>query len=1015
MDGLSRRNFMKVAAGGGAAMAADAASKSVEKIIPYVVPPEHIRPGVWTFFSTTCRECPAGCGMYLYHRDGRVTKAEGTRDHPVNCGGLCARGQSAVQGHYDPDRLRGPVRRGADGKAEPVTWAAAIAEIGERIRESSGNVRLVSDLQMGSMLEVIAAFSHVFNAKSSFNGPILYEAFNYESLTAAHESVFGLPLIPDYRLDKCDVVVSFAADFLETWVSPVRFAHQFAAMRSPRDGKVGRHIYVGPRLSMTAASADDFLHVPPGAELAVALAMLKAIVEKGWARADVEPLRPLVKAIDAEAAARAAGVSVAQIEELARAFAQAEGSVALAGPMGATGSLARDTAIAAALLNYAAGRIGQTVDFSRPHALSAATEHEQVEQLIGSVGKQGVLIVHGANPAFTMAGAADLIKKAGAVVYLGTMMDETAALATWVLPIDSPLESWGDYEPIVGVHSLMQPTMGRLWDTRPAGDILISMARAAGQPLARAGASRPAMDFQEWQRDRWQELARRLVPSRPFTEFWTEALRRGGVWEEPGKVAATLRAEVADIKLALPVAGASDVAGSQSEHVATGTGGQAASGTRVSGAGGTSDTADLWPWPSIMLFDGRFANRGWLQEAPDPTTHIVWGSWVEMHPKKAAALDIAAGDIVELAAGDVKVEAPVYLTEDVLENVVAMPLGQGHTALGSNAAGRGANAFQLLAASDSGAFPRVTIRRTGRRRGPVQASSGEQGQHGRHVIDWIGSEELRTVKPGDGAAKLPAAEAATAEKFRLPLPEGYEADKDLYPARQYKDHRWAMVVDLARCVGCGACAVACYAENNNYVVGEHECERGQEMPWLQVVPYRREGDRRRLGFIPIMCQHCDAAPCEPVCPVFASVHNEEGLNAQIYNRCIGTRYCSNNCPYKVRRFNWLNWEFKKPLQWQLNPEVTVRVRGVMEKCTFCIQRIRQAEFRAKRENRRVRDGEVQPACVQSCPTRAYTFGDLLDPEAEVSRLTRQDPRRYHVLEELNVKPAVTYLKRIVTR
>jgi molybdopterin-containing oxidoreductase family iron-sulfur binding subunit len=199
------------------------------------------------------------------------------------------------------------------------------------------------------------------------------------------------------------------------------------------------------------------------------------------------------------------------------------------------------------------------------------------------------------------------------------------------------------------------------------------------------------------------------------------------------------------------------------------------------------------------------------------------------------------------------------------------------------------------------------------------------------------------------------------------------------------------------------------------VVGEHECERGQEMPWLQVVPYRREGDRRRLGFIPIMCQHCDAAPCEPVCPVFASVHNEEGLNAQIYNRCIGTRYCSNNCPYKVRRFNWLNWEFKKPLQWQLNPEVTVRVRGVMEKCTFCIQRIRQAEFRAKRENRRVRDGEVQPACVQSCPTRAYTFGDLLDPEAEVSRLTRQDPRRYHVLEELNVKPAVTYLKRIVTR
>jgi len=256
------------------------------------------------------------------------------------------------------------------------------------------------------------------------------------------------------------------------------------------------------------------------------------------------------------------------------------------------------------------------------------------------------------------------------------------------------------------------------------------------------------------------------------------------------------------------------------------------------------------------------------------------------------------------------------------------------------------------------------------------------------------------MRPGDG------------DHLTLPLPEGYDPRKDVYAAREYKEHRWAMAVDLARCIGCGACAVACYAENNLPVRGERRLREGREAAWLQVVPYRNPGNPKRLGFLPMMCQHCDAAPREPVCPVFASVHNPEGLNAQVYNRCIGTRYCANNCPYKVRRFNWLDVKFEEPLNLQLNPEVSVRARGVMEKCTFCIQRIRQAEYRAKREERALRDGEIQPACAQSCPTRAIVFGDLLDPKASVTELTRRDPRRYHVLEQINTKTAVTYLRRI---
>jgi len=273
-------------------------------------------------------------------------------------------------------------------------------------------------------------------------------------------------------------------------------------------------------------------------------------------------------------------------------------------------------------------------------------------------------------------------------------------------------------------------------------------------------------------------------------------------------------------------------------------------------------------------------------------------------------------------------------------------------------------------------------------------------QFNRDIVQWVPLATVLQMKPGEG------------DKLTLPLPEGYSRETDLYPPHDYKKHRWAMAIDLQRCIGCGACAVACYAENNIPVMGADQVSKGREMAWLKVAPYRDQENAGRIGWLPLLCQHCDSAPCEPVCPVFASVHNDEGLNSQVYNRCIGTRYCSNNCPYKVRRFNWFDTQWPDSLRWQLNPEVTVRCRGVMEKCTFCIQRIHQGKMRAKREKRDVRDGEIQPACAQSCPTAALIFGDLLDSNSRVAALTRRDPRRYHVLEDLNTKPAVTYLRRV---
>jgi molybdopterin-containing oxidoreductase family iron-sulfur binding subunit len=968
MSELSRRGFLKSAAGG-AIIGAGVKNKSFNQLIPYVIPPENITPGVWNFIATTCRECPAGCGMHLWHRDGRVTKAEGNPDHPVNRGGLCPRGQSSLQGLYDPDRLQQVIYRPAGGTPETPAWAMAIEEIGNRIKHAPGKVALMSGLQTGALAELMKGFVSAAGSERL----VFYEPFSFEPLRVAHESVFGLNVIPDYRLDTCSFIISFAADFLEGWVSPLRFAQQFASMRTYRDGGRGRMAYVGPRLSLTAANADDFIQVPPGAEYWVAMAMLSTIIKRGWARADAETIAPLVERFDLTVPdALASAVTLEQIEELADIFVHAPVSLALAGPVGASGSLAYQTAVAAALLNWVAGRVGQTVDFSRAHALSQASTHAQVQAFLESLTTEDTLIICEANPVYSFPGTAEHLRRAGCVVYLGTMPDETSELATWVLPVNSPLESWGDYSPAAGMHGLLQPTMASLYDTMYPGEILLGMSQVAEMPVIHPGFSEPAVDFTQWLRQRWQTLAQRLAPGQVFEDFWRDALHAGGVWQDVPAVVVRLNPQLSTLNL-----------------------------DAWSPAPLNADTASLWLWAPIMMYDGRVANRGWLHENPEPVSYVAWGNYLDLHPRKAAALGFRSDDMVEVKAPNGEaIEAPVRITEDVAEDVVAIGFGYGHTAMGRNAAGRGANAFRLLSgAVNAGPFGQVTLRKTGGSYAPLCAAATQE-QHHREIIQWVALSELRKMKPGDGTP------------VTMPLPEGYHPDKDLYPPHEYPAHRWAMVIDLARCIGCGACAVACYAENNLAVIGEARMREGRQMSWLRVIPYRDDEDPRRIEFIPMLCQHCDAAPCEPVCPVFASVHTDEGLNAQIFNRCIGTRFCSNNCPYKVRRFNWLNVDWPEPLTKQLNPEVTVRSRGVMEKCTFCIQRIRQAEHTAKWERRPVRDGEIQPACAQSCPTRAIRFGDLLDPSAEVTRLTREDPRRYHVLEELNTKPAVTYLRSI---
>ncbi len=955
---LTRRALLRVAATAALGLGG-CVGRTTDRLIPWLAPNDQILAGVDTWYATSCRECPAGCGMIVRNREQRVVKCEGNPLHPINAGRLCARGQAAPQGLYDPDRLAGPLQRGSGGAHQPQTWEAALAGVAQSLASARpGQVAVISDLQSGSLAGLIRQWLTGFGSDRY----LIHESVSYEGLAAARGIMFGRRGVPVYPLQEADFILSLAADFLDTWVSPVQYTRQFAEARVRRTGEMPRLTYVGPRMSLTAANADERLLLSPGAECALALAMVHCLVRDGRA-ALPRQVAAAIAGHTPEAVAAALELPVEGIRGLARDFAAARAPVALGGYAVGDLEASTRTAAAAELLNWAVGT--PLTAKARHHALGEVAASAQLHDFVQAMsrGLIRVLVVLGGNPVYSMppgTGFTEALKAVPHVVALGPFMDETAAASEWVLPTCTPLEDWGDYEPQEGVTNLLQPVMGRVRDARPAGDVLLGLAAAAGRDVARLFG---AHTWEEFLRGTWRVRAQQSGADPDI--FWEQALGRGGCWTEP------------------PAAPLPTTVGHVPDF------GRPASGK----------AAALWVYPSVGLYDGRGANKRWLQELPDPMTGVTWASWAEMNSLDARGWEVAPGELLEASVAGRSVRLPVVLSGALAQGVIAVPLGQGHGALGRYARGRGINGH-LLADLSGRTVQDLKIRPLGPAPfAALPASQGSASEDGRRVVLTVALSE---------AGRGPR------EPISLPLPEGMAATYDLYPPHRYPDHRWAMVVDLSRCVGCGACVTACYAENNIGVVGGDYVARNRAMAWIRIDRYWEPQDPRTpVLFQPMMCQHCDAAPCESVCPVFAASHNDEGLNVQVYNRCVGTRYCNNNCPYKVRRFNWLDYEWPEPLNLQANPEVTVRRRGVMEKCSFCIQRIRRVEYQAKRENRPVRDGEVVPACAQTCPAGAISFGDLMNQQSQVSRLIRDDPRAYQVLQHLNTKPGVVYLKRLV--
>ncbi len=969
-----RRDFLKYL-GFSTAAAAVAASCEipVKKAIPFANKPEDVVPGISKYYATTYVQDGDTVSVLAKVRDGRPIKIEGNDLSPLTKGGTSARVQASVLDLYDTARLRFPTIDGNEATFEAIDKAVAAAISGPVVILTS---TITSPTTKEAINQLIAKFPG--------SRHVTYDAVSYTGLLLANEATYGKKAIPSYHFENAKTIVSLGADFLGTWLTPIEFAKQYATGKKldEKNPEMSKHIHFESVASLTGSNADEkYLH-RPSETAAVVLALYHAVNGQ-------------------EISGIADAKLKSGIEKTAKALLASKGAALVV-----SGSNDVNVQILVNAINEAVGAGGKTIDWSATVNYRQGIDADfakLVEEL--NAGSVNTLLIHGANPVYTWFDADKVkagLKKVKTTVSFSSKLDETAELCKFVIPDHHYLESWGDAEPKAGYFSFQQPTIYPLFKTRQWQDSLLKWSGSSSDYLASLKSY--------WSAKVGGETG------------WDKALQDGVI--NPSSVAGLTGASF----------NSSSVAGAVTAL------GSAKKGGKI----------ELVLYEKIGIGAGQGASNPWLQELPDPVTRATWDNYVIVSPALARTLlDIDLNNngqadsyevnppkkVVKVTVNGKSVELPALIIPGTQPDTIAIAIGYGRSEkLGKAVVGTGKNAFPFASISGSSvSFTQadVTIVSTGDTY-PVALTQ----THSRYdTKQGVRTEVMKELTLAE-YKKEPTGIRDDREKELKPWGglEKFEGQGTIYPVYDRPGIKWGMSVDLNTCTGCGACVVACNAENNVSVVGKPEVLRGHEMHWLRIDRYfSGDMDNPNVVFQPMMCQHCDNAPCENVCPVAATNHSSEGLNQMTYNRCIGTRYCANNCPYKVRRFNWADYsgadsfpDNQKGIvndvvldmnddltRMVLNPDVTVRSRGVIEKCSFCVQRLQESKLKAKRDSRPMVDSDIKVACQQACPTNAINFGNANDKNSSITKTRKENPnRQFYVLEQLHVLPNVTYMAKV---
>jgi Fe-S-cluster-containing dehydrogenase component/anaerobic selenocysteine-containing dehydrogenase len=1024
---MNRRDFLKTLSFGGSVSALSACGVDdniyytpIEQYLPYVTRPEQVTPGTNTNFATSIGKGPRAWPTVAVHRDGRVINVGANKLAPANVAPPAVPTDALLelQRHYSPDRIQGP-RKGEGAAKSPVAWQEALGEFGTAVkaaRDGGKRVVFLSGYRGGTIVELIRSFTN--------NDAIFWEPLGMDAEALAATALFGEGGLPRYNPANATLILSFGAPFLSNaWGNPA-VQTGYSRARHAQGDSVARFVAITPHQDQTAANADSWYPCVPGTEAEVAMAIAKLVAEGAGYQG---PARALLDQVDVGRASQVSGVPQDVITGLVALF-KTGSAICLPGGTGGASKAATRLAAATYLIN--ALRDDPEL-FSGGGYRGPVSSYAEVEKLIADMeaGQVGVLIVDDADPVYTLPQGerfAAAMGKVALTVSTSSHPSETGLAAKLVLPTHDPFEDWGDEEPWAGFRLLRQPAQAPMYDTQALGDLLLATWRAAD------AATASPLSWRDWLKSRWAEtvyrtpaegeLAEGEAPPAPIAPVAYDSVEFRRFWED--KLIAGFHET--RVRRRLEVLGTP-------EALATVLGGGASPGD---GSPAGEGEYYLQVFPHAFYLDGRYANEPWAHEVPDPMTGHVWDSWVLVHPQTAEKLNVDDRDLVTIKSATGEITVGVEIHPCVRPDVVAIPMGGGHTAASGRYAEQvGVNVMKLLAPVQdaSGALAlqqtKVSVTKAGGRSEQV-STFGHDTDSNRNFVavvdagEWAKVGDAPSEHPGDltGIHHLPMdkrlVEREIAWRQQNPQAEPEKtAYLGFYPVPDHPTYRFAMTIDTNSCVGCSACVVACYAENNLPVVGKWKIKQRREMSWIRINRYfanHTEDGSPSVHFVPMLCQHCGHAPCESVCPVLATYHSIDGLNAMVYNRCVGTRYCSNACPYSVRRFNYHSYVWPEPFNLQLNPDVTARTMGVMEKCTFCVQRIRRTKsaFRDLGFTTTVPDEQLRQltACAEACPTQAITFGNLVDPESTPAK-TRKSGRNYMILAELNTYPAINYLAR----